>query len=298
MLSILICSSKPGLLEQVKDNINTTVGVEYELLFIDNREFNKGICSVYNTLADMAKYQHLCFLHEDILFQTKGWGKIIIDIFSSDPEIGLIGLAGCKYKSSYFSGWFSNVKELDCANYIHKYETGVEKVFLSPSGDKSLQEVVCIDGVFMCCKKEAWNLNKFNEGLLKGFHFYDIDFSLNIAHHYKVMVTYDLELMHITSGGDYGNNWVETAMKYHQFMKNRLPYSKIPVELKVTDKEVIKATLDFLKNHKISISNKIKWLTLQKLYLFPNFYYSILKFLFYNPLGLRHIHYLLRSKND
>lgn len=296
MISVLICSGNSDLLQQVSDNITETIGVEFEIIFVDNRVSNNGICSVYNELALKAKFPYLCFLHEDILFTRKDWGRTVMNNFSSDEKIGLIGLGGCKYKSAYFSGWFSNAKELDCANYIHKYKTGIEKVHLSPSNDNSLQEVVCIDGVFMCCRKEVWALKRFNNDFLKGFHFYDIDFSVRVAHDFKVVITYDIEMMHITSGGDYGNNWVETAITYHQMVNNELPFSKIPVDAKSVDKKVIKATLDFLKNYNISIANKMKWVTFQKLYLFPQFYYSIIKFLFYKPLGLRYIHFSQRTK--
>ena len=296
MISVLICSSNPVLLEQVQTNIVNTIGTKYEILYFDNREMNKGICAVYNELASKAQFPYLCFLHEDVLFENQGWGNKIVEIFSSDPGIGLIGVAGSKYKSAYFSGWFSNMKELDCANYVHQYKTGIERVHLSPGDNYLLEEVVCIDGVFMCSKKEAWETNKFNEDLLTGFHFYDIDLSLRIAHHYKVVVTYDVLLKHITSGGDYGNKWVEIAMKYHQQMRSQLPFSKIKVEYKIADRKVIEAALDFLKKYNISFSNKIKWVTLQKLYLSRIYYYSILKFLFYKPLGLKYIHNLFRTK--
>jgi hypothetical protein len=296
MISVLICSSKPDLLAQVQSNIQNTIGVEYEILYFDNREINKGICGVYNELASKAQFHYLCFLHEDILFETKEWGNKIIEIFSNDPGVGLVGVAGCKYKSAYFSGWFSNVKELDCANYVHQYTTGTENVYLSPTDNNIPEEVVCIDGVFMCSTKEAWKMNQFNEDLLKGFHFYDIDFSLRIAHHFKVVVTYDVQLRHITTGGDYNDNWVQIAIKYHSSKKMELPYSKIDADYKLADRNVIKATLDFLKNYNISFRNKMKWVILQNLYLSPQYYYPILKFLFYKPFKLKHLHNLLRSK--
>ena len=294
MISVLICSGNPHLLKQAKDNIEETIGVEHEILCFDNQEVNHGICRVYNRLASGAKFNHLCFVHEDVLFQTTDWGKKILETFLNDSQVGLLGIAGCKYKSQYFSGWFSNTKELDCANYIHQYKDGTESVYLSPSNDTSLQEVVCIDGVFMCCKKDSWEKNKFNENLLKGFHFYDIDFSLRIAHSYKVVVTYDVLLTHITTGGDYSSKWVETAISYHEEVKVYLPYSKITVNKKIADNNIILAMLDFLKNYKISFGNKIKWIVLQKLFLHPKYYYAILKFALYKPLGLKTIHKSLK----
>jgi Glycosyltransferase like family len=296
MISVLICSSNPDLLKQARDNIHETIGVDFEILYIDNRALNRGICTVYNELALQAQYPFLCFVHEDVLFETKDWGEKIMEIFSNDPSIGLIGLAGCKYKSSYYSGWFSGMKNLDCANYIHQYKSGTENVHLSPSNDNSLQAVACIDGVFMCASREVWSCNKFDEVFLKGFHFYDIDFSLRIARQYKVVVTYDFILKHITTGGDYGNNWVDIAINYHLHIKRSLPYSITRVDEKVADRRIVIVTLDFLKNYNISLSKKMKWITYQKLHLSPFYFYPVLKFLYYKPLGLKYLHQLLKNK--
>ena len=290
MISVLICSIHPDLLSNVQENIRETIGVPFEILVSDNRINGKGICKVYNDLAQKAKFPYLCFLHEDVLLKTRNWGTEILNIFSNDESIGLIGIAGSKYKSAYFSGWYTSVKELDCANYIHQYEKGTEHVYLSPKDIKINEEVVCIDGVFMCCKKEAWQRNNFDEGFLKGFHFYDIDLSLRIANEYKVVVTYNVELVHITTGGDYSNNWVETAISYHGKMKAVLPYSKTPFDKKRIDKRIIIATMDHLKNYKISFKNKMKWVFLQKIFLQPKYCYAILKFFLYEPLGLKRIH--------
>ena len=291
MISVLICSIHPELLSNVQKNIRETIGVPFEILFVDNRNDKKGICEVYNGLAQKAKYPYLCFLHEDVLLRTQNWGVEILNTFSKDEAIGLIGIAGSKYKSAYFSGWYSGVKMLDCGNYIHQYRAGSEHVFLSPSGTKISEEVVCIDGVMMCCKKEVWEQTLFDEKLLKEFHFYDIDFSLRVSRHYKVMVTYDIDLVHITTGGDYSNNWVETAILFHKEKKTELPFSKIDLNQHEIDNRVIIKTMDHLKNYKISFRNKKRWIVLQKLYLNPLFYYSILKFMLYQPLGLRKIHF-------
>lgn len=291
MISVLICSINPEFLKKVQENIRDSIGIPFEVLHFDNSVEKYGICKVYNDLAAKAKFPYVCFLHEDIILKTENWGKKIIETFSEDPEIGLVGIAGSKYKSAYFSGWYSRVKKLDCANYFHQYPSGSEHVFLSPTDTKSNEEVVCIDGVMMCCKRAIWKQTLFDEELLKGFHFYDIDFSLRVSHQYKVMVTFDIDLIHITTGGDYSNNWVETAILFHEKKEDKLPFSKINLNRQEIDKRIIITTMDHLKNYKISFRNKKRWIVLQKLYLNPLFYYPILKFMLYQPLGLKKIHF-------
>lgn len=48
MLSIIICSVSPERLEQVTRNIHDTIGVDYEIIAIDNREKQWPIARAYN----------------------------------------------------------------------------------------------------------------------------------------------------------------------------------------------------------------------------------------------------------
>ena len=71
MISVVICSINKILAEQVSKNIHDTIGVPFELIVIDNNLLKKGIAHVYNLGAGRAKYDVICFVHEDVLFQTK-----------------------------------------------------------------------------------------------------------------------------------------------------------------------------------------------------------------------------------
>lgn len=48
MLSFIICSVSPERLEQVTRNIHDTIGVDYEIIAIDNREKQWPIARAYN----------------------------------------------------------------------------------------------------------------------------------------------------------------------------------------------------------------------------------------------------------
>lgn len=292
MISILICSKDPLLASRVSANIHDTIGVQHEVLVYDNSIRRKGICEVYNLLASDAQFDFLCFAHEDIVFTDNNWGILLINAFLSE-RAGVIGVAGSKFKSAYFSGWYTNNPAMDCAVYTHQYPGHSEKVVLNPEPGSMFQEVVCIDGVFIGCTKKVWEEIKFSPSI-PGFHFYDIDFSLRASKKFKVGVVFNIHLIHITSGGDYGDRWVEAAIWYHANLKDQLPYSKWAVPFKKMNRRVVLSYLDFLKNYKITITNKLKWIRYQRLLNNPLFYISILKFLLYQPLGLRRI---LRRNN-
>ena len=96
MISIIVCSINPDAAEKLKRNIAATIGnMEYEVIVFDNRTSGYGICKVYNSCAEKSRYDFLCFLHEDVQFDTIAWGEKIVRTLS-EPECGAIGFAGSK----------------------------------------------------------------------------------------------------------------------------------------------------------------------------------------------------------
>lgn len=295
MLSLIVCSINPNFLESLKKNVSETIGVPYEWLIWDNRSQNKGICEVYNKLAESAKYPYLCFLHEDLLFKTGNWGGYLTQLFST-RNVGLIGIAGSDYKSKFLSGWYSGGGANDYSNIYHRNNQEEFHLKFPKLWSKPENEVVMIDGVFMACPATIWTEIKFNERLLKGFHFYDIDFSLKIAQNHKVLVTDQIDMIHLTVGGDFGDRWVRQAIIFHNHWKNLLPVSIHALDFSKADRLVAKYWLDWLKNYQISFRNRMKWVSIQKLFLDPKLWYSITKFLSYRPLRMKYLHRLFKKK--
>jgi hypothetical protein len=299
MISIIICSINQDYLHNVSENISKTIGIEYELLVWDNRYEKKGICEAYNRTAARAKYPYLCFLHEDILFDTTNWGGILSGLFASQPEVGVIGIAGSAYKSAMFSGWFTSTRGFDYYNITHRVN-GVDHPWRQPgAGERGVHPVVCIDGVFIACRKEVWAGTPFDADQLNGFHFYDIDFSVRAARKCQVIVTMDIHLFHITQLGDYGNSWVETAMLYHTANAGLFPFfldsSLPPQQVKQVELQVARSWLDRLKNEKISLKNRIRWIHRQRLHRqFLSLWYPILRFLVFKPLKLYKVQRLIK----
>jgi glycosyltransferase involved in cell wall biosynthesis len=296
MISLITCSINEQYVQVLKENVNKYIGVTHEWLVWDNKEANRGICSVYNEMADNASYPYLCFLHEDVLIETPLWGNFLIDICEKNREIGLIGVAGGKYKSHMFSGWYSGGERLDYYSIIHRVDGKDERMYKPRNWEKEDVEVAVIDGVFMFCTKTSWETTRFNDNLLKGFHCYDIDFSLRVALVHKVVVTNRLELIHFTRGGDFGDKWINDTILFHNAMKDLLPFCVLENVQKDIDMLVARYWLDWLKNMNISMDNRVRWIRLQRLYKYHVLWYSILKFLLYRLLGLQTIHKMFKSK--
>jgi hypothetical protein len=285
MVSIIICSINKQHLTRISKNIEDTIGVPFELLVWDNRDANLGLSAVYNRMAARAKYPYLCFVHEDVIFKTESWGKILIHVFESDPQTSLVGVAGGKYKGRNFSGWYSGIKGDDFFHLSHQSGSKILTLSNQSEWKNEEEEVVCIDGVFMFIKQKVWEGVRFDELLLKGFHFYDIDFSLRVAKSTKVKVIKSIELVHLTEGGDYGDNWVKEAILFHEAHQSELPFYLDKMTIIDSEARVIRTWLKRLKTEKISFANKMSWIREQKLHSKFSLFGDIFQFLFYRPSG-------------
>lgn len=221
MISIITCSIKPHEAESLRKNIENTIGVPFEFIAYDNRGTGKGICQVYNECAENARYENLCFIHEDVEFHTKDWGAHIIDKLK-DKDCGIIGFAGSTMKSKYPSGWGSSGK-YGVRMHMIQVDNGKEfKISLNPDNN-DFSQVITTDGLCMFIRKDVWRTVRFDETVLKGFHCYDVDIS--IAAHiagYKNYICHTVLVKHF-SAGNYDTEWWTENKKMHRKWDGHLP---------------------------------------------------------------------------
>lgn len=262
MISVIICSINKKFAQQVQSNIHDTIGVPCQIIIIDNTLSPMPITRVYNLAASQAKHDTLCFVHEDVLFKTQNWGLKILEYFSQNKKLGLIGVGGSKYKSKTPSGWFCGLQEFDCCNISHLDRAGnTELLLMNPEKGSRLQQVVTVDGVFMCCPKSVWLETKFNEVLLTDFHLYDIDFSIRVSEKYESAVTFEIDILHIVKGNHYGDKWLESTLSWHKHFDKKLPVGiKRTGKTNVIESHIVSIWLIRLKHERLTFKNKLKWL--------------------------------------
>jgi hypothetical protein len=110
-----------------------------------------------------------------------------------------------------------------------------------------------------------------------------------------VVVDYNILLVHITSGGNYSDDWMKASIAFHR----RYPYLPFPEKTSgVTedDIKIARTNLDFLKKYRISWQYKMQWIKFQGLYKYNTLCYSLIKFLLYQPLQMKKVHHFLKSK--
>ena len=208
---------------QLRSNIRETIGcgIEHEIIVIDNSQNQYNIFQAYNKGVSLSWYSFLLFMHDDVIHCTKGWGLRLADHFQN-PEVGCVGTAGTSYLP-YVPGawWGSGIAYY----YLLQYFNGnAEPVMINSfPANSAQQEVVILDGIWICIRKEVFNSIEFDGETFNGFHFYDLDITLQAFQAgYKNLCVNDILINH-SSGGNFDYRWVEDALLFHNKWKQRLP---------------------------------------------------------------------------
>ena len=220
MISIIICSRNAILSECIVKNIAETVGVEYEIISVDNSENKYSIFSAYNKGFALSKFPYLCFVHEDVLFHTQNWGEKVIENLKA-PDSGIIGLAGGDLVTRVPASWSTL---MSCVNIIQSDRNSKKKTkhIKHPEDFKeSKRSVILLDGVLLCMKRELFEKIHFDEQFI-GFHGYDFDISIqSTLAGYTNYVSYDIKLEHFSRGKTddvYYRNLISIFKKWEDFL--------------------------------------------------------------------------------
>jgi len=279
MISLIVCSKEGGISSELKENIEKTIGVPYEIIVIDNSKNEYSIFSAYNEGVKKSRFNILCFMHEDILYHSQNWGENVINHLS-DPKVGLIGLAGSYYLLNIPSPWYKAKPFVK--NLIQSYPTSSQPPKrYSITEDK---EVICLDGFWFCSRKDIFDKVSFDEHSFNNFHFYDLDISLQIHQKGYTLKAITNILVEHFSGGTLNQKWLESAyIFYSKWHINQ------PVSLKNTPRRKlfaeIKAYRDLLYLHKknnFPVSKKMKQMGIKEL----KFTIYLAYILFYIKLNL------------
>ena len=221
-LSIIICSRTHKISKDLSENIKNTVGCDYQLIIIDNSENTYSIYEAYNLGISKSNGEYMCFIHDDILFHTIGWGSILNTIFNKNLNIGLIGVAGAKFKTKMPSVWWYTPEDQKAMYIIQHLRDGTIVTQSYGFKESCMEEVVTIDGVFMALRKST---NIVFNTQLKGFHNYDLNLSFeSLKNGYKIVVTNLIKIEHF-SPGDINDSWIDSTYVIHNLYKDILPLS-------------------------------------------------------------------------
>jgi len=209
-------------------HVNKTIGCTHETYGFAN--FNeKPLHQIYNDAIKeySAPNTVFVFCHNDILFKTINWGKILLKKFNS-TNYGILGVAGTSYVPESGRWWddrskmYGTVEHTNgVSNWISEYSSKI----------KGVQDVVHVDGLFMAVDQDMIH-SGFNENYGK-FHFYDITFCLdNYFEGVDIGVITDISILH-KSVGMTNQEWEDNRIKFVEEYGDSLPIKHVPEKLRV-----------------------------------------------------------------
>ncbi len=233
MISVIICSKNAVTDDFLAENIASTIGTDYEIVHIDNSHNSYSIFQAYNRGVELAKGEYLCFMHEDVLFHSTGWGLVLIE-YLSQKSTGLLGVAGCKLILDQSDWRFYDF--IERPQYVIQGNSSVEPLplyYIEHNGDykkrplqNGIEIVAVVDGVWMAIRKELFRHIRFDEENFDAFHLYDSDISMQVNMlGLDIMVTDRIVIEH-KSEGLFSNDFLDGLKVFLDKWKESLPIAK------------------------------------------------------------------------
>lgn len=225
MISIIICSRSADIANELRKNIAATIGCAYELVVIDNSKNDYTIFTAYNEGVCRAKGDILCFMHDDIIFHTQDWGKIITDALT-DKSIGCVGVIGSWFMPNKPASWWLCHAEVGTVIQGYRDNKGNYKTFVDGKvPTKPIADVVVVDGCWFCIPKAMFQDICFDEQTYNSFHCYDIDICMQVRKIGKrIVVPSCIEIEH-TSLGNVLTSYYEQLGLFYDKWQDVLPCS-------------------------------------------------------------------------
>ena len=217
MISIVYCTreSKP----EHKEHLIKTSGLHKHAEVIEIVNKGESLTKAYNRGLKQAKNDIVVFCHDDLLMDTKQWGKKLIKLFEKNPEYGILGVAGTKNLPESGMWWEKRKKMYGRVNHTHQGRTWLSKYSQDIGND--VEEVIVVDGVWFAVHKNRIKKN-FDESV-EGFHFYDVSFSFdNYLEGVKVGVFTNIRINHMSLGGT-NEQWEANRAAFAEKHKDVLP---------------------------------------------------------------------------
>lgn len=182
---------------------------------------NDGIAlsKIYNEGLEKATSNIVVFMHDDLILETSNLTPKINKLFDTNPEYGIIGVAGTDKITS--GRWWDNRDNMfGIVAHEHEGKRHVNQYSKEQYID-NLKQVVVVDGLFMMVHKDRIK-HKFNEQF-NGFHFYDLPICVeNHMDNVKVGVTTKIKLTH-KSIGMTNKQWEKYKLLFEALYEKNFP---------------------------------------------------------------------------
>ena len=218
MVSIVCSSINPD--KKYEKEILKKIGLkDVEFLHYENKGeysltelYEKGLAESQNDIV--------LFIHDDLIMNTNNWGRNLVSHFN-ETDYGILGIAGTTNLTETGTWWTNQNEMVGIVNHKHKGKTFPSEY--SANLNKEIIKTVLVDGLFFAVSKSR--LKYDFDTTIKGFHFYDVDFSFgNHLNGCNVGVIFDIRVTHL-SIGQTNEKWEENKKIFIDKWASNLPTS-------------------------------------------------------------------------
>lgn len=191
--------------------LNIPEGMEVDVIAIEQAEY---MTKAYNEAMNASDAKYKVYLHQDVFIVNTNFIADILTIFRN-PEVGMIGVAGCHNLKEFFANeyWWDKG---EC--YTNDVTDVRRTVFGKIVGE--YEAVQAIDAMLMITQYDyPWREDRY-----KGWDFYDFSQSMEFLKHGKQIVVPEQKtpwIMHDHGLLEYGNydHWKQLFLEeYPQFV--------------------------------------------------------------------------------
>jgi hypothetical protein len=171
-------------------------------------KYNAGIRQCIN--EGLKPDDVVAFIHEDVKLLDPAFLNKVSSVFDSKSDVGMLGVAGTSVLTES-GAWWHNAPDLLRGHVIQEHpEGGARHLIKGPIG--FFDDLVAVDGLCFFIRGKLFTEENlvFDDKTYDGYHFYDIDTSLQVLEKgYKVACA-DILLQH----GSVGN--IKEDKKWHE----------------------------------------------------------------------------------
>ncbi len=201
--------------------------ISCEIIYCKEPSFAKA----YNTVLKKAKFDTICFIREDIVIQSKNWGKKFLDQFIKS-DFAVVGIVGSIIVPMSGLVW-EKEEPLVGRIWYETFEPRNEHRFSEVFPSKII-EVVTVDDAFFFVNRTR--LKAKYDKTYKDDSFYELDFFLaNYERGCKVGVTFDIKVLK-TGYNPHDKSWYANQKMFVTKHKN-LPFRLKP-KIMVSDQPI------------------------------------------------------------
>lgn len=219
MITVITCSKNPHPNSIQEHNIAKTIGVPYQYLLIDCRDFksyaqaaNSGIAQTEGTVT--------VFIPDDAYFMKLNWGATLLQKFT-DPSVAAVGVAGTQYLAAESASLTAAGRPFIKGKVVYHLQNGdfFAAVFSPESGDF---EVVGCDSVFLAVRTELFHKAWFDEQTFDGEHLAELDLCMQLRYYGRIIVTSEIVIKR-RSQVNFDQVWQEYNRRFSTKWASELP---------------------------------------------------------------------------